>query len=225
MTVSEQQAPAATEGRLPLIGDPAPYFEADSTHGTVKLTDYTGKWLILFSHPADFTPVCTTEFIAFTELADEFAARNAALLGNSVDSVFSHLAWVRAIEEKQGVRIPFPIIADLDMKVSHAFGMLHPNTSGTSAVRAVFVIDPEQTVRAVLYYPMNAGRMIPEILRLVDALQTSDRDQVSCPANWQPGDDVVVGAPRTQDELDARLTDDSVKLADWYLATKPGAKG
>ncbi|WP_327189908.1 peroxiredoxin [Streptomyces xinghaiensis] len=224
MTVSEQQAPAATEGRLPLIGDPAPYFEADSTHGTVKLTDYTGKWLILFSHPADFTPVCTTEFIAFTELADEFAARNAALLGNSVDSVFSHLAWVRAIEEKQGVRIPFPIIADLDMKVSHAFGMLHPNTSGTSAVRAVFVIDPEQTVRAVLYYPMNAGRMIPEILRLLDALQTSDRDQVSCPANWQPGDDVVVGAPRTQDELDARLTDDSVRLADWYLATKPGAK-
>ncbi|MBQ0983118.1 peroxiredoxin [Streptomyces sp. F63] len=225
MTVSEQQVPAATEGRLPLIGDPAPYFEADSTHGTVKLTDYVGKWLILFSHPADFTPVCTTEFIAFTELADEFAARNAALLGNSVDSVFSHLAWVRSIEEKQGVRIPFPIVADLDMKVSHAFGMLHPNTSGTSAVRAVFLIDPEQTVRAVLYYPMNAGRMIPEILRLLDALQTSDREQVSCPANWQPGDDVVVGAPRTQDELDARLSDDSVQLADWYLATKPGKKG
>ncbi|GAA2502601.1 hypothetical protein GCM10010406_43910 [Streptomyces thermolineatus] len=224
--MTTQNAPAATEStaasRLPLIGDKAPHFEADSTHGPVKLEDYAGRWLLLFSHPADFTPVCTTEFIAFTELADEFAARNVALLGNSVDSVHSHIAWVRSIEEKQGVRIPFPIIADLDTAVSRAYGMLHPNTSGTAAVRAVFVIDPEQTVRAVLYYPMNAGRMIPEILRLVDALQTSDRDGVSCPANWKPGDDVVLGAPRTQEELDARLSDSSVKLADWYLAFKSG---
>jgi peroxiredoxin 2/4 len=221
MTVSDQSASPANVG-LPLIGDRAPDFEAESTHGPVRLADYAGKWLVLFSHPADFTPVCTTEFVAFTELADEFAARNTALLGNSVDSVHSHLAWTRAIEEKLGVRVPFPIIADLDMRVSHAYGMLHPNTSGTAAVRAVFVIDPEQTVRAVLYYPMNAGRMIPEILRLVDALQTSDRDGVSCPANWHPGEDVVLGAPRTQDELEARLADDSVKLTDWYLATKPG---
>lgn len=222
MTVSEQSASSETRATLPLIGDKAPYFEADSTHGPVRLTDYAGQWLVLFSHPADFTPVCTTEFVAFTELADEFAARNTALLGNSVDSVHSHLAWTRAIEEKLGVRIPFPIIADLDTSVSRAYGMLHPNTSGTAAVRAVFVIDPEQTVRAVLYYPMNAGRMIPEILRLLDALQTSDRDGVACPANWRPGEDVVLGAPKTQAEVDARLADGSVKLTDWYLASKPG---
>lgn len=224
--MTAQTAPAAegTATRLPLIGDPAPHFAADTTHGPIRLEDYAGKWLVLFSHPADFTPVCTTEFIEFAKLADEFAARNAALLGNSVDSVHSHLAWTRAIEEKLGVRIPFPIIADLDTSVARAYGMLHPNTSGTAAVRAVFLIDPQQTVRAVLYYPMNAGRMIPEILRLLDALQTSDRDGVSCPANWKPGDDVVVAAPKTQDELDARLSDTNVKLADWYLATKPGAK-
>ncbi|WP_427164611.1 peroxiredoxin [Streptomyces sp. C1-1] len=221
MAVSDQSASPINVG-LPLIGDRAPDFEAESTHDLVRLADCAGKWLVLFSHPADFTPVCTTEFVAFTELADEFAARDTALLGNSVDSVHSHLAWTRAIEEKLGVRIPFPIIADLDMRVAHAYGMLHPNTSGTAAVRAVFVIDPEQTVRAVLYYPMNAGRMIPEILRLLDALQTSDRDGVSCPANWHPGEDVVLGAPRTQAELEARLADDSVKLTDWYLATRPG---
>jgi peroxiredoxin (alkyl hydroperoxide reductase subunit C) len=212
-------APMPTD--LPRIGDPAPQFDADSTHGRVRLADYAGRWLVLFSHPADFTPVCTTEFIAFAELADDFAARNVALLGNSIDSVYSHLAWTRSISDKLGVRIPFPIIADLDMRVARAYGMLHPNTSQTAAVRAVFIIDPEQTVRAVLYYPMNAGRMIPEILRLVDALQTSDRDGVSCPANWRPGDDVVLGAPTTQVDLDARLADQDVKLADWYLATRP----
>ncbi|NGO47747.1 peroxiredoxin [Streptomyces ureilyticus] len=223
MTVVEQLTTTPT--RPPLIGDKAPGFEAESTHGPVRLADYTGRWLVLFSHPADFTPVCTTEFIAFTELADEFAARNVALLGNSVDSVHSHLAWTRSIQDKLGVRVPFPIIADLDTRVARAYGMLHPNASGTAAVRAVFVIDPEQTVRAVLYYPMNAGRMIPEILRLVDALQTSDRDGVSCPANWRPGGDVILGAPKTQAELDARLADETVKLADWYLATKPGTPG
>jgi peroxiredoxin (alkyl hydroperoxide reductase subunit C) len=225
MTVTATPPPAeghAAPARLPPIGDQAPPFDADSTHGRVSLADYAGRWLVLFSHPADFTPVCTTEFVAFAELADEFAARNVALLGNSIDSVYSHLAWTHAIHDKLGVRIPFPIIADLDTRVSRAYGMLHPNTSQTAAVRAVFVIDPDQTVRAVLYYPMNAGRMIPEILRLIDALQTSDRDTVSCPANWRPGDDVVVGAPRTEADLDARLADDTVKLTDWYLATKPG---
>ncbi|MFF7639817.1 peroxiredoxin [Streptomyces canus] len=223
MTVSDQTQPTPPgHAGLPLIGDRAPDFVAESTRGPVRLSDYAGRWLVLFSHPADFTPVCTTEFVAFTELTDEFTARGTALLGSSVDSVHSHLAWTRAIEEKLGVRVPFPIIADLDMSVSRAYGMLHPNTSATAAVRAVFVIDPEQTVRVVLYYPMNAGRMIPEILRLLDALQTSDRDGVSCPANWHPGEDVVLGAPRTQAELEARLADDSVKLTDWYLATKPG---
>ena len=222
MTTAFDLSPAsAAPVRLPLIGEPAPAFEAESTHGPLRLSDYAGRWLVLFSHPADFTPVCTTEFVAFAELADEFAARNVALLGNSIDSVFSHLAWTRAIADKLGVRIPFPIIADLDTKVARAYGMLHPQTSKTAAVRAVFVIDADQIVRAILYYPMNAGRMIPEILRLVDALQTSDRDGVSCPANWQPGDDVVVGAPRTQAEMDARDEDDSIKITDWYLATRP----
>ncbi len=214
---SQDTAPA----RLPLIGDKAPDFTADTTHGPVRLADYAGRWLVLFSHPADFTPVCTTEFVAFAELAEEFARRNVALLGNSIDSVHSHLAWTRAIHDKLGVTIPFPIIADLDTRVARAYGMLHPNTSQTAAVRAVFVIDAESTVRAILYYPMNAGRMVPEILRLVDALQTSDRDGVACPANWRPGDDVLLPAPRTQAELDARLADDQVKMADWYLATVP----
>ncbi|HEY5186630.1 MAG TPA: peroxiredoxin [Actinomycetes bacterium] len=205
---------------LPLIGDPAPQFTAVTTHGMVSLSDFAGKWVVLFSHPADFTPVCTTEFIGFAQLADEFAKRNVQLIGNSVDSVFSHLAWVHAIEEKQGVKIPFPIIADLDMSVAKAYGMIHPRTNSTEAVRAVFVIDDKQVVRAMVYYPMNVGRMIPEILRLVDGLQTSDANGVSCPANWTPGDEVVVGAPRTQEQLDARLVDTSLQLKDWYLATK-----
>jgi peroxiredoxin 2/4 len=221
MTTTPDPHPTPTPVSLPLIGEKAPAFDAESTHGPIRLADYAGRWLVLFSHPADFTPVCTTEFVAFAELADQFAERNVALVGNSIDSVFSHLAWVQAIAEKLGVRIPFPIIADLDTKVSRAYGMLHPQTSQTAAVRAVFVIDADQIVRAILYYPMNAGRMIPEILRLVDALQTSDRDGVSCPANWRPGDDVVLGAPRTQVELTARLADDTLKHTDWYLASKP----
>lgn len=217
---------AVTEpvGTLPLIGDRAPDFEAESTQGTVRLSDYRGRWLVLFSHPADFTPVCTTEFVAFAELAKDFADRNVALLGNSVDSVHSHLGWIRNIKEKLGVDITFPIIADLEKRVSRAYGMLHPNTSETATVRAVFVIDPESIVRAILYYPMNAGRMVPEILRLVDALQTADRDGVACPANWRPGDDVLLGAPRTQAEIEARLADDSVDLTDWYLAKVPGRR-
>ncbi|WP_182899093.1 peroxiredoxin [Microbispora sp. H10830] len=220
--VNPTTTPEAEPTRLPLIGDRAPDFEAESTHGPVRLADYAGRWLVLFSHPADFTPVCTTEFVAFTELAEEFAARDVALLGNSVDSVHSHLAWTRAIEDRLGVRIPFPIIADLDTRVSRAYGMLHPKASATAAVRAVFVIDPESVVRAILYYPMNAGRMVPEILRLVDALQTADRDGVSCPANWRPGDDVLLGAPKTQAEVEARLADERLKLVDWYLASLPG---
>lgn len=217
---------AVTEpvGTLPLIGDRAPDFEAESTQGTVRLSDYRGRWLVLFSHPADFTPVCTTEFVAFAELAKDFADRNVALLGNSVDSVHSHLGWIRNIKEKLGVDITFPIIADLEKRVSRAYGMLHPNTSEMTTVRAVFVIDPESIVRAILYYPMNAGRMVPEILRLVDALQTADRDGVACPANWRPGDDVLLGAPRTQAEIEARLADDSVDLTDWYLAKVPGRR-
>lgn len=206
--------------QLPLIGDPAPDFDVETTHGQLKLSDLKGKWVVLFSHPADFTPVCTTEFIGFAQRAGDFAERNVQLVGNSVDSVFSHLAWVNAIKEKQGVEIPFPIIADLEMTVSKKYGMIHPVSNGTAAVRAVFVIDDKGIVRAMIYYPMNAGRNIDEILRLVDALQLSDKEGVSCPANWMPGDDVVVGAPRTQEQLNARLKDTSLNLKDWYLATK-----
>lgn len=205
---------------LPLIGDEAPDFDVETTHGQLKLSDMRGKWVVLFSHPADFTPVCTTEFIGFADRADEFEARNVQLIGNSVDSVFSHLAWVNAIKEKQGVEIPFPIIADLEMDVARKYGMIHPVSNGTAAVRAVFVIDDKGIIRAMVYYPMNAGRNIDEVLRLVDALQTSDREGVSCPANWQPGDEVVVGAPRTQEQLNARVKDSSLNLKDWYLATK-----
>jgi peroxiredoxin (alkyl hydroperoxide reductase subunit C) len=206
--------------RLPLIGDPAPAFEAESTHGVISLDSYKGKWIMLFSHPADFTPVCTTEFIAFAENIAEFEKRNVQLIGNSVDSIFSHLGWIQSIQQNAGVQITFPIIADLEMKVAKAYGMIHPESNGTNAVRAVFLIDDRGTVRAMVYYPLNAGRNVDELLRLVDALQTSDREGVSCPANWTPGDDVVIGAPRTTEALRERLADDTVDLTDWYLAKK-----
>jgi peroxiredoxin (alkyl hydroperoxide reductase subunit C) len=206
--------------RLPLIGDPAPAFEAESTHGVISLDSYKGKWIMLFSHPADFTPVCTTEFIAFAQNIDEFEKRNVQLIGNSVDSIFSHLGWVQSIETNSGVEITFPIIADLEMKVAQSYGMIHPESNGTNAVRAVFVIDDKGIVRAMVYYPLNAGRNVDEFLRLIDALQTSDREGVSCPANWTPGDDVVVGAPRTTEDLKKRLADESLNLTDWYLAKK-----
>lgn len=209
-----------TTTRLPLIGDPAPAFEAESTHGMIKLSDFQGKWVLLFSHPADFTPVCTTEFIAFAQDYDEFTKRDVQLIGNSVDSIFSHIAWIRSIEQNAGVEIKFPIIADLEMNVAHAYGMIHPESNGTNAVRAVFIIDPKGTVRAMVYYPLNAGRNIAELLRLIDALQTADREGVSCPANWTPGAEVVVGAPRTTDDLKTRLADDTLNITDWYLAKK-----
>jgi len=205
---------------LPLIGDPAPDFDVETTLGQLALSGLIGRWVVLFSHPADFTPVCTTEFIGFAERSKDFEDRNVQLVGNSVDSVFSHLAWVQAIKEKQGVEVTFPIIADLDMTVAKKYGMIHPVSNGTAAVRAVFVIDDKGIVRAMVYYPMNVGRNIDEIIRLVDALQLSDKEGVSCPANWKPGDDVVVGAPRTQAALDERLKDTSLDIKDWYLATK-----
>ncbi|MEZ5118532.1 MAG: peroxiredoxin [Candidatus Nanopelagicales bacterium] len=206
--------------RLPLIGDPAPGFEVESTHGVISLDDYKGKWIMLFSHPADFTPVCTTEFIAFAQNIEEFEKRNVQLIGNSVDSIFSHIGWVQSIQQNAGVEITFPIIADLEMNVAHAYGMIHPESNGTNAVRAVFIIDDKGIVRAMVYYPLNAGRNVDELLRLIDALQTSDREGVSCPANWTPGDEVVVGAPRTTEDLKKRLADDTLNLTDWYLAKK-----
>ena len=190
-------APAGGEqpARLELNG-PAPDFEANTTHGPIKLSEWQkGRWVILFSHPADFTPVCTTEFVEFAKRTPEFERRNVALIGNSVDSVYSHIAWVRNIEEKLGVKIPFPVIADLDQKVSRLYGMIHEPSSVTAPVRCVFFIDPKRTLRAMIYYPLNVGRNFDEILRVTDALQTVDANAVACPANWKPGDDVTVSGP------------------------------
>lgn len=205
---------------LPRINEPAPEFTAVGTQGPIKLSDFKGKWLVLFSHPADFTPVCTTEFIGFAERHEEFKKRNAAIVGVSIDSIFSHLAWVRNIKEKMGVEVPFPIIADLDMKVASAYGMIHPGASDTATVRSVFFIDDKQNIRALIYYPMNAGRNIDEILRLLDALQTADKYGVACPAGWRPGDKVVVPAPKTQADADKRVADTSLEVKDWYLSMK-----
>ena len=180
---------------LPRIGDPAPQFTAETTFGTLKLEDFKGSWLILFSHPADFTPVCTTEFIAFAKKQDDFAARNTALLGLSIDSYYSHVAWVRNIKENFGVDIQFPIIEDLSMKVAQAYGMIHPGAADTSAVRATFIIDPEGVLRAMVYYPMTNGRSIPEFLRLIKALQASDQHKIATPEGWQPGDKVMTEHP------------------------------
>jgi peroxiredoxin (alkyl hydroperoxide reductase subunit C) len=204
---------------LPTLGDPVPDFSALTTHGPIRLSDYRGRWVVLFSHPADFTPVCTTEFMAFAGIADELKSLNVELLGLSVDSVPAHLAWVRAIKEKMGVEIPFPIIADLDMKVAKQFGMIQPSQSTTAAVRAVFFIDDKGVLRAMIYYPLSNGRYMPEILRMVRALQTTDAHGVSTPANWQPGEKVVVPPPKTVDEMKKR-DGEGFECRDWYLCFK-----
>lgn len=207
------------EIRLPRLGEPAPDFEAPTTHGTIRLEDYRGSWLVLFSHPADFTPVCTTEFMAFAQIYDELQKRGVELLGISVDSITSHIAWVRNVEEKTGVKIPFPIIADLNKEVAQRFGMVHPGQSKTETVRCVFVIDPNQIVRAMIYYPLTTGRNMAEILRLIDALQTTDEHKVATPANWKPGDMVIVPPPNTQEMAEERLKQ-GYECVDWYFCKK-----
>ncbi len=204
---------------FPVIGEPAPDFEAESTHGPLKLSSFKGKWVILFSHPADFTPVCTTEFLAFSAINDDLKALNVQLIGLSVDSVSAHLAWVHAIQEKMGVKVPFPVIADLTMTVSNRYGMIHKGQSSTAAVRAVFFIDDKGIMRGMLYYPLQNGRSMPEILRLVKAFQTTDKFKVSTPANWQPGDKVVVPAPKTAAEMEKRPSE-GYECKDWYLCFK-----
>ncbi|RCK71618.1 MAG: Alkyl hydroperoxide reductase subunit C-like protein [Ignavibacteriae bacterium] len=204
---------------MPRIGEPAPQFEAVTTHGTLRLEDYKGSWLILFSHPADFTPVCTTEFIAFQGIYDELKKRNVELLGLSIDSVYSHIAWVRNIEEKMGVKIKFPVIADLNKEVASLYGMIMPGESKTETSRAVFVIDPEQKIRAIIYYPLTTGRNIDEILRLIDALQTHEKFKVATPANWRPGDDVIVPPPNTQEMAEQRMKE-KYDIKDWYFSKK-----
>ena len=204
---------------FPRLNEPAPDFKAKTTHGERSLDDYKGRWLVLFSHPADFTPVCTTEFMGFAKAADRFKALNCELLGLSIDSVHSHIAWMRSIEEKFGVEIPFPIIDDLSMNVAKAFGMIHPGASDTSAVRATFIIDPEGVIRAMVYYPMSNGRSVDEFVRLLTALQTSDANKVATPENWQPGEPVIVPPPATAEAAKARK-DEGYDYTDWYFSKK-----
>jgi len=200
---------------MPRLNEPAPAFEAPTTQGVKKLEDYRGKWLVLFSHPADFTPVCTTEFMAFAKQHEAFQAVNCELIGLSIDSHYSHVAWVRNIKEKFDIEIKFPIIADLSMQVAKAYGMIQPGASDTSAVRATFVIDPEGVLRAMIYYPMTNGRSIDEILRLVKAQQTSDTHKVATPEAWQPGDMVIVPPPASVEEAEARVANDEYECTDW----------
>ncbi|MEW6465737.1 peroxiredoxin [Tibeticola sp.] len=209
----------STVQTLPRLNEPAPAFKARTTHGEKSLADYKGKWLILFSHPADFTPVCTTEFMAFAKAADTFKAMNCELLGLSIDSLFSHLAWTRNIQEKFGVTIPFPIIEDIKMEVASAYGMVHPGAADTQAVRATFFIDPNGILRAMVYYPMSNGRSIPEFIRLLQAMQTSDKNAVATPEGWTPGCDVIVPPPKTDADA-AKRASEGYKTVDWYFSTK-----
>ena len=205
---------------LPRIGEKAPQFEADTTQGRIRLSDYEGSWLILFSHPADFTPVCTSEFIAFQKIYPELRKMNTELLGLSVDSISSHVAWIRNVKEKFSVQLEFPIIADLNKEVAQKYGMIMPEESSTETSRAVFVIDDKQVIRAIIYYPKSTGRNMQEILRLVKALQTTDEHGVATPANWQEGDDVIVPPAETDELAEERMNDDSLNCIDWYYCTK-----
>ncbi|MCC6911281.1 MAG: peroxiredoxin [Flavobacteriales bacterium] len=206
---------------MPRIGDPAPDFEAITTHGPLKFSDYIkDSWTILFSHPADFTPVCTTELSGFAENKEWFAKHNTKLIGESIDSIHSHVAWVQAVREKTGVYMDFPIIADIDMKVAKLYGMLHENASSTAAVRAVFFIDPKGIIRLVMYYPLNVGRNMEEIMRVLEAMQTADANGCAMPLNWKKGDRVILPPPKTLADLDARLNEKGIELIDFYLAKK-----
>ena len=206
------------------IGMKAPDFMADTTFGAAKMSDYTGRWLVFFSHPGDFTPVCTTEFIAFAKYYPEFTKRNASLLGLSIDSTSSHLAWVYNIYKMTGIPIPFPVVADRNMAIARMYGMLPSDQNATQTVRSVFIIDPEQKIRAILLYPMTNGRNIPEILRLLDALQTTDSENVVTPANWMPGQPVIVPYPKTYAELLERVKNPTgYSCMDWYLCFKNGS--
>lgn len=214
--------------QMPLIGDKAPSFTATTTQGTINFPeDYEGKWVILFSHPADFTPVCTTEFMTFTKMLDDFKALNTELIGLSVDSLYSHIAWLRKINEiewkgMKNLDVTFPLIEDIKMDVANKFGMIQPGQSSTQAVRAVFVIDPEGVIRTILYYPLSTGRNFDEIKRIIQALQKADKDNVATPADWRPGDDVIVptaGSCGTAKERMETKSDD-VYCLDWFMCFK-----
>lgn len=218
--------------RMPLIGDAAPAFTAKTTQGDINFpADYEGKWVILFSHPADFTPVCTTEFMTFASMADEFKALNTELVGLSVDSLYAHIAWLRRIQEIEwknfkNVEVKFPLIEDIKMDVSSLYGMIQPSQSTTQAVRAVFVIDPKGIIRTILYYPLSTGRNFDEIKRIILALQKADKDACATPADWRPGEDVIVptaGSCGVAKERMETKSDDQYCL-DWFMCFRRESK-
>lgn len=214
-----------TTYKMPLIGDDAPAFKAVTTQGEINFpSDYEGKWVILFSHPADFTPVCTTEFMTFASMIDEFRALNTELVGLSVDGLYSHIAWLRKIQELEwkdmkNVEVTFPLIEDIRMEVAGKYGMIQPNASNTQAVRAVFIIDPKGKIRTILYYPLSTGRNFDEIKRIVQALQKTDADNVATPADWRPGDDVIVPTAGSCGVAKERMENQTAEqyCLDWFL--------
>lgn len=214
-----------TTYKMPLIGDDAPAFKAVTTQGEINFpSDYEGKWVILFSHPADFTPVCTTEFMTFASMIDEFRALNTELVGLSVDGLYSHIAWLRKIQELEwkdmkNVEVTFPLIEDIRMEVAGKYGMIQSNASNTQAVRAVFIIDPKGKIRTILYYPLSTGRNFDEIKRIVQALQKTDADNVATPADWRPGDDVIVPTAGSCGVAKERMENHTAEqyCLDWFL--------
>lgn len=220
--------PDEQANKMPLIGDKAPEFIANTTNGKISFpNDYAGKWVILFSHPADFTPVCTTEFMTFQSMIEDFNKLNTDIIGLSVGTLTGHLAWIKAIKEInykdwKDMQITFPIIDDMNMEIAKKYGMIHDNESNNKTVRAVFIIDPMGIIRTILYYPLTIGRNFDEIKRTLIALQTTDAFQVATPADWMPGDDVVVPAPTTTDAMNSRLqnTDKNLDVKAWFLTLK-----
>ena len=213
---------------MPLIGDDAPAFHAVTTQGEINFPeDYKGKWVILFSHPADFTPVCTTEFMTFGSMMDEFKALNTELIGLSVDSLYSHIAWLRKIQElewngKKHIEVKFPLIEDIKMEVANKYGMIQPGASTTQAVRAVFIIDPQAKIRTILYYPLSTGRNFDEIKRIIIALQKADKDACATPADWRPGQDVIIPTAGSCGVAKERMEskDEDKYCLDWFICFK-----
>ena len=214
------EAPAQSQRSLPRLNEPAPDFEAASTQGPIKLSNYRGKWIVLFSHPADFTPVCTTELTEFARRQEDFKKLNTQLIGLSIDSVYSHIAWIRNMEQHFGVKVEYPLVADLDTKVAQLFGMIHPGASTTATVRCVFIIDDDGILRAMIYYPLTNGRSVDEIMRIVQALQLNKSKGVATPEGWRPGQKVIVPPPLTLAGASERVNDKSVEVTDWYFVKK-----
>jgi peroxiredoxin (alkyl hydroperoxide reductase subunit C) len=228
-SIAERTSGESQVNFMPLIGEDAPSFKAVTTAGEINFPrDYKGKWVVLFSHPADFTPVCTTEFMTFASMESEFNALNCQLIGLSIDSIYAHIAWLRTIKEKieykgmKNIEVTFPVIADLKMDIARKFGMLQPSASDTQAVRAVFMIDPKAKIRAILYYPLSNGRNMDEVKRLLLAMQKSDAEGVATPANWQPGEDVIIPPPGSCGVAKERMesAEEGKYCLDWFMCFK-----